>query len=181
MNKFKVAMATSLTAGLMIMAVLVLIAIVPLSSLFQFPLILLLVVLWVLGVVAYRMLSSARLNSSSYIHRYTPYSLALTLMFIVAGVMHRWVAMGVLLIAGYSFELVAGFILYNDFKAITGRGNALMFLVGISLFILSLPLAIMRIPWPAVVGVLLKTISIARVIRSPRPSPPIRQTPRLAT
>ncbi|WP_291999503.1 hypothetical protein [Caldivirga sp.] len=181
MIKFQLAMVTSLTAGLIILVVLILVPAIPLKSLFQMPLVLILWFLWILGVVTYRLLSNSNLRSSAYIRKYTPYSLALTLLFIVMGIIHQWLAMEVFLMAGYSFELVAGLLLYDDFKLIIGRGNALVFLVGISLFILSLPLTIFKVPWPAMAGVLLKTVSIARVITKAGSNTPIEERPPKAT
>ena len=175
MNRFRSATLTSLTAGITIMAVLSLTAFMPLQSLFSWPLVSILWILWGLGIAAYRLFSSSGLRSSTYIRRYTPYSLALTLAFIVFGMMREWTLMGATLMAGYSFELVAGFILYNDFKRISGRFNAVLFLVGITLFILALPLALFRLPWPAVAGVLLKTISIARVVAGASQPPALEE------
>jgi len=177
-NKFHLATLTSLSAGIVILLILILTAFVPLQSLFQKPLVFILWFLWILGIAAYKLFSSSGLRSSTYIKRYTPYSLGFTFMFIIMGILHQFILMGLFLMAGYSFELVAGFILYNDFKEISGRGNAILFLVGITLFILSLPLAIVRISWPAIIGVVLKTISISRVVMKTEPGTPIRQKPR---
>ncbi|MFP3177910.1 MAG: hypothetical protein RXO22_06935 [Thermocladium sp.] len=178
MNRFRLAALTSLIAGIVILLVLALTAFIPLQSLFEKPLVLILWFLWILGVAAYKLFSSSGLGSSNYIRKYTPYSLGFTFMFIVMGILHQFTLMGLFLMIGYSFELVAGFILYNDFKAISGEGNAVLFLTGITLFILSLPLAIVKIPWPAIIGVVLKTISISRIAMRAGPGMPIKQKPR---
>ncbi len=97
-----------------------------------------------------------------HMRRLSPVALALGALGAAAGALKGPVYGGALIVIAYLVELAVGVMLYRDFKRETRLGAAL-FLAGVAVFMLFLPLAIIW-PWAALVSLAGDAVKVAGLL-----------------
>lgn len=152
----------SIVAGILIMIVLWRVYRAGVAGAFEPPILYVMALLVVVGLFALWGYWFYAREARWHMRRLSPVALALGALGTAVGALKGPVYGGALIVIAYLVELAVGVRLYRDFRRETGLG-AVLFLVGVAVFMLFLPLAIIW-PWAALVSLAGDAVKVAGLL-----------------
>ena len=156
---------SSIIASIIIFLILIIVYKNDVGAAFEPPAIYCMVSLIVVGLAAYYGYTGYARKARWWMRNISPIALALGVLAIVGGVKWGPVAGGSLVVLSYVVELGVGARLAKDFEAETVLGSRL-FLVGVTLFIIGLPLAFFtnKLIIISIIGTIVKTVGLILIL-----------------
>ncbi len=163
-NKYaylSIALMISIIAAVLIEMVFVIILLKGIMMIFNFPYVVLLVSLLMLGSVNNVIFLRSTNHAKVFFKNVTPMSLVLAGLGIIVGYLGNFVGLFLIFVA-YIFEIMTGIKLKDDLVMVSDKKWSIIFIGGVIIFVLSMPLVIYNIYFVLIpmLGDAIKTMGI---------------------